>query len=142
MVLLAARRADHASIVPCCAFMLAHGRFLRPPARPRGALEAASGRVRPAHPAAPLSRTLVLVEPTPGAVLLGAAHRIVQTLGADRTRRAYRLGPVLADVTLWLSLAIGSKEEHNVLTPARSVVLPAPIRPRHQDGLTAYLRHG
>src|ERR1700740_2965269 len=110
MVLLAARRADHAFIVPRCAFVLARG---RPPVRRAG-----SGRVRPAHPAAPLRGTLVLVEPAPGAVLLRAAHGIVQTLDADRTSRAYRLGLALAHVTLGLSLAIGSEEEHDFLAPA------------------------
>src|SRR5260370_36092797 len=109
---------------------------------PIGPLRPGSGRVGPAHPATPLGRSLVLIEPAPGAVLLGAAHGIVQALRADRACRAHGLSLPLADVTLGLSLAIGTEEEHDVLTAARSVVLPAPVRPWYQDGLTAYLRHG
>src|SRR5260370_33399922 len=101
MVLLAAGRADHAPIVPC---------------RP------GSGRVGPAHPATPLGRSLVLIEPAPGAVLLGAAHGIVQALGADRACRAHGLSLPLPEVTLGLSLAIGTQQEHYALTRARRLV--------------------
>src|SRR5258708_37842474 len=108
MVLLAAGRADHAPIVPCR----------------RG-----PDRVGPAHPATPLGRSLGLIEPAPGAVLLGAAHGIVQALRADRACRAHGLSLPLAEATLGLSRATGTEEEHDVLTSARSVVLPAPVTP-------------
>src|SRR6266702_5682989 len=103
---------------------------------------ASSGRVGPAHPAPPLGRALVLVQPAPGAILLRPRHGVAEALGADRAGRADNLGLALPNLPLWLALAIRAEEEHDFLTAARRVILPAPVRPGHHGGLTTYLRHG
>src|SRR5580704_11979377 len=100
-----------------------------------------SGRVGAAHAAAALGGPLVLVEAAPGAVLLRPAERVVQALGPDRAGGADRLGLALADVPLRLALAVRAEEEHDITAAARRVILPAPVRPLHQGGLTRYLRH-
>src|ERR1700689_4882353 len=97
-----------------------------------------SGRVRAAHPAPALGRPLVLIQPAPGPVLLRAAHGVTKALGPDRASCANGLRLALTNVALGLPLTIGAEKEDDVLAAARSLVLPAPVRPWHQDGLTAY----
>src|SRR5215469_9477403 len=100
-----------------------------------------SGRVGPAHAATALGRALVLVQAAPGAVLLRPAHGVGQALGANRAAVADRLRLALACLALRLPLPIGAEEEHDITATARSLILPAPVRPLHQGGVTAYLRH-
>src|SRR5215469_443346 len=100
-----------------------------------------SGSVRPAHAPAALGGPLVFVQTAPGAVLLRPADRVGEALRPDRAGRADRLGLALAELALRLALPVGAKEEHNLTATARSLVLPAPVRSRHQGSLAAYLRH-
>src|SRR5215813_5121833 len=111
----------------------------RPGCRRRG--WGGSGRVGPAHPAAALGSPLVLVQPTPGAVLLGPGDRIGQALLADGARGTDGLGLSLADLALWLALAVRAEEENDILAAARGSILPAPVRPGRQCHLPTYLRH-
>src|SRR5262245_48149615 len=62
-----------------------------------------SGRVRAAHPATALRGALVLVQSTPGAVLLGTSDGVVQAVDPDGTARANGLSLALPDLTLWLT---------------------------------------
>src|ERR1700751_250733 len=100
------------------------------------------GGVGPAHAATALGRTLVLVEATPGAVLLRPRHGVVQALQPHRASRADPLGLALPDLPLWLALAIGTEEEQQVFALARGSILPAPIRAGKHSRLPTYLRHG
>src|SRR5450631_2538392 len=99
------------------------------------------GRVGAAHPAAALRGPLVLVQPAPGAVLFRPAQRVAQTLRPHRAGGADGLSLTLADFPFWLTLAVRTKKQHDITTAARGVILPAPVRPLHQGGLTTYLRH-
>src|SRR5215813_581011 len=108
---------------------------------PAARLGPGSGRVGPAHPAAALRSPLLLVEPTPGAILLGPRDRVGQALLADGARGADGLGLALADLALGLALAVGSEEENDLLAAARGSILPAPVRPGRQCHLPTYLRH-
>src|SRR6185437_4389847 len=110
-------------------------------ARHAGHTTGGSGRVGPAHPAAPLRSALVLVEPAPGTVLLGPGDRVRQALPADRARGADGLGLALTDVPLRLALAVGAEEENDILATARGSILPAPVRPGRQCHLPTHLRH-
>src|SRR5215510_2273740 len=108
---------------------------------PAARLGPGSGRVGPAHPAAALRSPLLLVEPTPGAVLLGPGDRVGQALLANGARGADGLGLALADLALGLALAVGSEEENDILAAARGSILPAPVRPGRQCHLPTHLRH-
>src|SRR5690606_28170350 len=83
-----------------------------------------------AHATATLGGALVLVEATPRAVLLGPGQCVVKALRADGTAGADRLGLPLTYVTLGLPLPVGAEEEHEVLTPARGIILPTPAGAR------------
>ena len=71
----------------------------------------------------------------------GRLQRVVQALGPHRAGGADGLGLALADVPLRLALTVRAEEEHDITAAARRVILPAPVRPLHQGGLTTYLRH-
>src|ERR1700733_6339950 len=83
---------------------------------------AGSSRVGAAHPAAALSGALVLVQATPGPVLLGTGNGVVEALDPDRAARADLLGLALPDVPLWLPLAVWAEEEHQILATTRGSV--------------------
>src|SRR5580693_6837460 len=103
---------------------------------------AGSGRVRAAHPAAALSGALVLVQATPGPVLLGTGHGVVEALDPDRAARADLLGLALPDIPLWLPLAVWAEEEHQILATTRGSVLPPPIGSGKHGRLPTHLGHG
>src|SRR5215471_6989375 len=140
LVLAVAPRATRASfVVPGPARRADHD--ASPGGFPGAAGAPGSGRVGPAHAAPALRGALVLVEPAPGAVLLGPGDRVGQALRADRACGADRLGLALADLALGLALAVGAEEENDVLATARGSILPAPVRPGRQCHLSTYLRH-
>ena len=119
---------------------------LRPAHRRRRAGAAGStpdlGSVGAAHAAAALSRTLILVQATPRAVLLGPRHGVVQAFKPYRASSADTLGLTLPDLPLRLALAVRTEEEQQVLATARGSILPPPVRAgKHHPQLT-YLRHG
>lgn len=99
----------------------------------------AGARGTPHAPTA-LGRALVLVEPAPRAVLLRTGEGVVEALSTDRALGADGLGLALANVALRLTLAVGTEEQHKVLSPARGVILPTPAGARAGD-LPTYLRH-
>src|ERR1700722_17905546 len=70
------------------------------------------GRVGAAHPATALRGALVLVQATPGPVLLRAGNSVIEAFKPDRAARADLLGLALPDVPLWLPLAVWPEEEH------------------------------
>src|SRR5690606_8157180 len=76
----------------------------------------------------------------PRAVRLRSGQRVVKALRADGTAGADRLGLPLTYVTLGLPLPVGAEEEHEVLTPARGIILPTPAGARAGE-LPTYLRH-
>jgi putative phosphoribosyl transferase len=101
-----------------------------------------SGRVGAAHAAAPLSGPLVLVQPAPRAVLLRPGDGVVQAFQAYRASGADLLGLALPDLPLRLALAIRAEKDQQVLTAARSSILPTPVRPGEHGRLPTNLRHG
>src|SRR6202000_2995052 len=103
---------------------------------------AGSSRVSAPHPAAALSGALVLVQATPGPVLLGTGHGVIEALDADRAARADLLGLALPDVPLRLPLAVWAEEEHQILATTRGSVLPSPVRAGKHGRLPTHLRHG
>src|SRR5580692_8144050 len=103
---------------------------------------AGSGRVRAAHPAATLGGALVLVQASPGPVLLGTGNGVIEALDPDRAARADLLGLALPDVPLWLPLAVWAEEEHQILATTRGRVLPPPVRAGKHGRLPTHLRHG
>src|ERR1700743_2253922 len=103
---------------------------------------AGSSRVSAAHPAAALSGALVLVQATPGPVLLGTGHGVVEALDPDRAARADLLGLALPDIPLWLPLAVWAEEEHQILATTRGSVLPPPIGSGKHGRLPTHLGHG
>jgi putative phosphoribosyl transferase len=104
--------------------------------------EAGSGRVGAAHPATALGGALVLVQATPGAVLLRTGNGVVQALHPDRAARADLLGLALPDVPLRLPLAVWTEEKHQILATTRGNVLPPPVRAGKHGRLPTHLRHG
>jgi putative phosphoribosyl transferase len=100
------------------------------------------GRVGAAHPAAALGGALVLVQATPGAVLLRTGNGVIQAVQAHRAARADLLGLALPDVPLRLSLAVWAKEEHQILATTRGSVLPPPVRAGKHGRLPTHLGHG
>src|ERR1700729_261576 len=100
------------------------------------------GRVGPAHPATALGRALVLVQATPGPVLLGTGNGVIEALDPDRAARADLLGLALPDIPLWLPLAVWAEEEHQILATTRGSVLPPPVRAGKHGRLPTHLRHG
>src|ERR1700749_923565 len=103
---------------------------------------AGSSLVGAAHPAAALSGALVLVQATPGPVLLGTGHGVIEALDPDRAARADLLGLALPDVPLWLPLAVWAEEEHQILATTRGSVLPPPVRAGKHGRLPTHLGHG
>src|SRR5215469_1087208 len=101
-----------------------------------------SGRVCPTHPATALGRALVLVQPAPGAVLLGTSDSVVQAVNPDGAGCAHGLGLALPDFTLRLALTIRAEEEHQILSATRGSVLPPPVRAGKHRRLPTHLRHG
>src|ERR1700728_4507871 len=101
----------------------------------------ALGRVGATHPATALGRALVLVQATPGAVLLGTGHGVVQALKPYWAARADGLSLALPDVPLWLPLAVWAEEEHQILATTRGSVLPPPVRAGKHGRLPTHLRH-
>src|SRR5215472_2345682 len=99
------------------------------------------GSVGAAHAAAALGRALVLVEAAPGPVLLRPAHCVGEAIGLNWAAGAHGLGLALTNLALGLPLPVRPEEEHDIIAPARSLVLPAPTRLLHQGGWTAYVRH-
>ena len=100
------------------------------------------GGVGAAHAAAALGRTLILVQATPRAVLLGPRHGVVQAFKPYRASSADTLGLTLPDLPLRLALAVRTEEEQQVLATARGSILPPPIRAGKHSRLPTYLRHG
>src|SRR3984957_13335519 len=100
------------------------------------------GRVGATHPTTALGRALVLVQATPGAVLLGTGNGVVEALHPDRAARADLLGLALPDVPLWLPLAVWAEEKHQILATTRGSVLPTPVRAGKHGRLPTHLRHG
>ena len=98
--------------------------------------------VRPAHAPTTLGRTLILVQPAPGAILLRPRHRVVQALQPHRAGSANLLRLALPDLSLRLTLAVGAEEEQQVLATARGSILPPPVRAGEHGRLPTYLRHG
>jgi hypothetical protein len=84
----------------------------------------------------------VLVQATPGAVLLRPRYRVVQTLKPHRAVSADLLGLALPDLPLRLALTVRTEEEQQVLTTARGSILPPPVRAGKHSRLPTYLRHG
>src|SRR6185437_13379712 len=107
---------------------------------PRGGPGTSSG-VGAAHPAAALRGPLVLVQATPGAVLLRPGNGVVQALVTHRAAGTQGLGLPLADVPLRLPFTIWAEEKHDIRAAARGGILPAPVRPGRQGNLPPYLRH-
>src|ERR1700719_285951 len=103
---------------------------------------AGSGRVGAAHPAAALGGALVLVQATPGPVLLGTGNGVIEALDPDRAACADLLGLALPDVPLWLPLAVWAEEEHQILATTRGSVLPPPVRAGKHGRLPTHLGHG
>src|SRR6202042_3940989 len=103
---------------------------------------AGSGRVGAAHPAAALGGALVLVQATPGAVLLRTGNGVVQAVQTHRAACADLLGLALPDVPLWLPLAVWAEEEHQILATTRGSVLPPQVRTGKHGRLPTHLRHG
>src|ERR1700761_8832301 len=103
---------------------------------------AGSSRVSAAHPAAALSGALVLVQATPGPVLLGTGDGVVQALDPDRAARADLLGLALPDVPLGLSFAVWAEEEHQILATTRGSILPSPVGTGKHGSLPTHLGHG
>jgi hypothetical protein len=103
--------------------------------------QAPSGSVGPAHPATALGSALVLVQATPGAVLLRPGNSVSQAFSANRTCRTDRLGLAFTDIAFWLALAVRAEEEDDLPAAARGGILPAPVRPGSQCHLPTYLRH-
>src|ERR1700724_4912299 len=103
---------------------------------------AGSGRVRAAHPATALGGALVLVQASPGPVLLGTGNGVIEALDPDRAARADLLGLALPDVPLWLPLAVWAEEEHQILATTRGRVLPPPVRAGKHGRLPTHLGHG
>src|ERR1700735_332159 len=101
-----------------------------------------SGRVGATHPATALGGALVLVQATPGAVLLGTGNGVIEALDPDRAARADLLGLALPDVPLWLPLAVWAEEKHQILATTRGGVLPPPVRAGKHGRLPTHLRHG
>src|ERR1700722_8103669 len=83
-----------------------------------------SGGVGAAHPTTALSGALVLIQATPGAVLLWTGDGVVKAVEAYRAARADLLGLALPDVPLWLPLTVWAEEEHQILATTRGRVLP------------------
>src|SRR6202451_261467 len=102
----------------------------------------ALGRVRATHPATALGRALVLVQTTPGAVLLRTGHGVVKAFEPYRAARADGLGLALPDVPLWLPLALWAGAQHQILATTRGSVLPPPVRTGKHGRLPTHLRHG
>src|SRR5580692_8485214 len=102
----------------------------------------ALGRVGAAHPATALRGALVLVQATPGAVLLRTGNGVVKALHPDRAACADLLGLALPDIPLWLPLAVWAEEEHQILATTRGSVLPTPIRSGKHGRLPTHLGHG
>src|ERR1700721_2588225 len=102
----------------------------------------ALGRVGATHPATALGRALVLVQATPGAVLLRTGHGVVEAFEPYRAACADGLGLALPDVPLWLPLAVWAEEEHQILATTRGSVLPPPVRTGKHGRLPTHLRHG
>jgi predicted phosphoribosyltransferase len=100
------------------------------------------GRVGAAHPATALGGALVLVQATPGAVLLRTGNGVVQAVQPNRAARADLLGLALPDVSLWLPLAVWAEEEHQILATTRGSVLPPPVRAGKHGRLPTHLGHG
>src|ERR1700678_406506 len=121
VVTLPARDADHA--LYCAAPRRPTAPVRRGPAR----LEQESGGVRAAHAATALGRTLILVEPTPRAVLLGPRDRVVQALKPYRASGADPLGLALPDLPLGLAFAVRTEEEQQLFATARGIILPTPV---------------
>src|ERR1700733_3010502 len=105
---------------------------------PRRAL----GRVGATHPATALGGALVLVQTTPGAVLLRTGHGVVKAFEPNRAARADGLSLALPDVPLWLPLAVWAEEKHQILPTTRRSVLPTPVRAGKHGRLPTHLRHG
>src|SRR5580692_1686430 len=103
---------------------------------------AGSGRVGAAHPATALRGALVLVQATPGPVLLGTGNGVVEALHPDRAARADLLGLTLPDIPLWLPLAVWAEKEHQILATTRGSILPPPVRAGKHSRLPTHLRHG
>src|ERR1700730_13172303 len=103
---------------------------------------AGSGRVRAAPPAAGRRGGVVLVQASPGPVLLGTGNGVIEALDPDRAARADLLGLALPDVPLWLPLAVWAEEEHQILVTARGSVLPPPVRAGKHGRLPTHLGHG
>ena len=101
-----------------------------------------SGGVGAAHAAAALSRALVLVQPTPRAVLLRPRHGVVQAFKPYRASSANLLRLALPDVPLRLALTIRTEKEQQVFATARCSILPTPVRAGKHSRLPTYLRHG
>src|SRR6266566_9245992 len=113
---------------------------------PRAAMAAGMSRrqlrgVGAAHPAAPFRGPLLLIQATPGAVLFRPGNGVGEAFGPHRARGAHGLRLALAHFALWLPLAIGTEEEHDILASARAGVLPGPTRPWRHGHLPTYLRH-
>src|ERR1700688_1985715 len=103
--------------------------------------ERALGRVRATHPATALGGALVLVQATPGAVLLRTGHGVVQAFEPYGAARADGLSLALPDVPLRLPLAVWAEEEHQILATTRGSVLPPPVRAGKHGRLPTHLRH-
>jgi hypothetical protein len=101
-----------------------------------------SGGVRAPHPTAALSRTLILVQATPRAVLLRPRDGVIQAFKPYRASSADPLGLALPDLPLGLTLAVRTEEEQQVFATARGSILPTPVRAGKHSRLPTYLRHG
>src|SRR5216684_3084249 len=99
------------------------------------------GGVGAAHPAAPFRGPLLLIQPTPGAVLFRPGYGVGEAFRANRASGAHGLRLALAHLALRLALSIRPEEEHDILASARGGVLPSPTRPRRHGHVPTYLRH-
>src|SRR5699024_3557732 len=98
-------------------------------------------RVGATHTTTTLGSALVLVESSPGTVLLRTRDRIVQAFGTDRAGRADLLGPGAPAVPVRPAAAGGDRGKPQGLAPARGGIPPPPARAGAQRGLPTYLRH-